>query len=204
LRLATSAQYRVMDESDEALLARSRRDPGAFEQLYRRHADAVVRFAARRADDPASVVDLVAAVWLEVLGSLERFDPRRGRALPWILGIAANLCASERRRRAREREAVRRLGGRRVLQDDDHLRLEQKIDAARSAAVLRSALGTLPPAERVVAELVLVDDLTPSEVATALGIPAATARMRLARARRKLRPLVDPPTLLMDIEEASS
>jgi RNA polymerase sigma factor (sigma-70 family) len=204
LRLAPSAQYRVMSESDEALLGRSLRDPDAFAELYKRHVDAVVRFAARRAEDPETVVDLVAAVWLEVLGSLERFDPRRGRALPWILGIAANLCASERRRRAREREALRRLGGRRVLHDDDHARLEQKIDAARSAAVLRGALDGLPPSERIVAELVMVEGLTPTEVASALGIAGATVRMRLTRARGKLKPLVDPPTLLVDIEEAPS
>jgi RNA polymerase sigma-70 factor, ECF subfamily len=197
LRRPPSVQYRVMTRapneelSDETLLARARHDRQAFEQFYRRHFDAIVRFAARRSNDQSMVVDLVAAVWLEVVASLDRFDPRQGRALPWILGIAANLCASERRRRGRERQALRRLAGRRVLEDDDYARLDREIDAARTAAALRGALSGLPPGERVVAELVLVDGLTPSEVASALGIPAASVRMRLTRARRKLRAKVE-------------
>jgi RNA polymerase sigma-70 factor (ECF subfamily) len=173
-------------ESDAALLARARRDPEAFAQIYRRHVDAVVRFAARRVDHPDSVVDLVAAVWLEVLGSLERFDPRRGPVLPWILGIASNLCASERRRKAREREAVRRLGGRRALDEDDYHRLERRIDAEAAAARLALAIRRLPLGERAVAEMVLVEGVAPGDAAAALEIPAAALRMRLTRARRKL------------------
>jgi RNA polymerase sigma factor (sigma-70 family) len=198
LRVNRSAQYRVMggspddrDVSDEALLARAHRDPPAFEEFYRRHVDAVVRFAARRSGDPEAVVDLVAAVWLEVVASLDRFDPRRGKALPWILGIAANLWASERRRRAREREALRRLAGRRALDEDDYARLEREIDAARAAPTLHREIGDLPPAERVTAELVLIEGLTPAQVGDALGIPSSAVRMRLTRARRRLRAAVE-------------
>jgi len=173
--------------TDRELLVASRVDTGAFEELYRRQVGATIRFAARRAERPSDVVDLVAAVWLEVVASLDRYEPHRGDALPWILGIAANLCAVDRRRRAREREVVRRLGGRRALDDDDFERLERAIDAHAVAPALRRGLRELPPAERGVAELVLLEGLTPAQAAEALGIRAAAIRMRLARARRKLR-----------------
>lgn len=173
--------------TDRELLVASRVDTGAFEELYRRQVGATIRFAARRAERPSDVVDLVAAVWLEVVASLDRYEPHRGDALPWILGIAANLCAVDRRRRAREREVVRRLGGRRALDDDDFERLESAIDAHAVAPALRRGLRELPPAERGVAELVLLEGLTPTQAAEALGIRAAALRMRLARARRKLR-----------------
>jgi RNA polymerase sigma-70 factor (ECF subfamily) len=177
--------------SDETLLARARHDRQAFEQFYRRHFDAIVRFAARRSKDPQAAMDLSAAVWLEVIASLDRFDPRRGRALPWILGIAANLCASERRRRAREREALRRLAARRVLDEDDYAKLEREIDATRAAPAIHREIGELPPAERVAAELVLIEGLTPAQVGAALGIPGSAVRMRLTRARRRLRAMVE-------------
>jgi RNA polymerase sigma factor (sigma-70 family) len=197
LRPTLTAQYRLMaksrdeETSDEALLVRARRDPQAFEQFYRRHFDAVARFAARRSCDPQGVADLVAAVWLEVLASVGGFEPHRGPALPWVLGIAANLCASARRRQARELEALRRLAGRRALDEDDFARLEGAIDAAGSVALIRPVLEDLPPAERVAAEMVLIDGLTPAEAAQALALPAATVRMRLARARRRLRAAVE-------------
>lgn len=180
--------------TDRELLVASRVETAAFEELYRRHVGATIRFAARRAERPNDVVDLVAAVWLEVVASLDRFEPHRGDALPWILGIAANLCAVERRRRAREHEVVRRLGGRRALDEDDYERLEGEIDAAGAAPALRRGLLELPPAERAVAELVFLDGLTPSEAAEALGIRSPAVRMRLARARRKLRAIAEKNT----------
>lgn len=177
-----------MDErTDAELLLAARTDRDAFEELYRRHNAAVIGFAIRRSRKPEEVVDLTGAVWLEVLASLHRFDPALGDPIAWIIGIAANLCAAERRRRAREGELLRRLNGRRALSEDDHLRIEQALDAAAIVPDLMRALAALPGAERVAAEMVFVDGLTPSEAANALGVEAPTLRMRLARARRKLR-----------------
>lgn len=87
-----------MDQPTDADLAvAAGTDTAAFEALYRLHVGSVVRFASRRARTPEEVVDLVGAVWLEVIASLDRFEPARGDVLPWSLGIAANLCATERR-----------------------------------------------------------------------------------------------------------
>jgi RNA polymerase sigma factor (sigma-70 family) len=183
---------RVTDpRTDRELLVASRIETAAFEELYRRHVGTTIRFAARRAERPSDVVDLVGAVWLEVVASLDRYEPHRGDAVPWILGIAANLCAVERRRQAREHEVVRRLEGRRVLDEDDYERLESAIDAVVVAPALRRGLRGLPPSERAVAELVFLDGLTPSEAADALGVRSPAVRMRLARARRKLRAVAE-------------
>ena len=90
-----------------------------------------------------------------------------------MLGIAANLCASERRRQLREREIVQRLGGHRPLDEDDFTRLEHELDAASAYRGLLAALESLPPSERAVAELVLIDELTPTQAARALDGPQA-------------------------------
>lgn len=185
-----------MDQPTDADLAvAAGTDTAAFEALYRRHVGSVLRFASRRARTPEEVVDLVGAVWLEVIASLDRFEPARGDVLPWILGIAANLCATERRRQQRERDVVQRLGGRRLLEDDDFARLEREIDAVAIAPRLRRALASLPPSERAVAELVLLDGLTPAQAAVALQTRPAAVRMRLTRARRKLRAVAEGPEM---------
>ena len=210
LRWGSSEQYEtdgngecdVTDpRTDRELLVASRVETAAFEELYRRHVGATIRFAARRANRPSDVVDLVAAVWLEVVASLDRYEPGRGDALPWILGIAANLCATEHRRQAREREVVRRLGARRTPSDDDYERLESAIDASSVAPALRESLCALPPGERAVAELVLLDELTPEEASEALGVRAAAIRMRLARARKKLRAVAEGSTPQVNFAE---
>ncbi len=56
-----------------------RLDNAALEEVYRRHRAAVLGFAARRARTSDEVVDLVGAVWLEIIASLDRFDPSRAR-----------------------------------------------------------------------------------------------------------------------------
>jgi len=173
--------------TDEQLLARAGEGPAAFEELYRRHVDKVVGFAVRRCSRPDEVPDLVAAVWLEIIESAHLFNPAKGRAVPWLLGVAANLMASEARRSRREHEAKARLAGRRVLEDDDYSLLEEEIDAAGITGDLRNAISTLPEGERAVVELVVLDELTPGQAAKALGILSPTARMRLARGRAKVR-----------------
>jgi RNA polymerase sigma factor (sigma-70 family) len=175
------------DRSDEELLLRACDDPTAFEALYLRHFDATVGFAVRRCARAEEVHDLVAAVWLDVIRAAPRFDPERGRALPWILGVAANLAADQRRRAAREREALRRLAGRRVLSDDDIVRLEESIDASRASLDVLAELAALPPGERAAIELIALDGFSPAKAAEALGMKPATVRMRVSRARAKLR-----------------
>ena len=140
-------------------------DPRLFEEFYRRHVDAVLRFVARRVDDPHTAADLTAEIFLAVLDSAGTYRPHLGSETAWLYGIARNVVSSERRRIARETERDRRISGRRVW----------------------AALARLPEGERAVMELVAVDQLTVTEAAAALGIRQVTARVRLHRARKALR-----------------
>jgi RNA polymerase sigma factor (sigma-70 family) len=155
--------------------------------LYRRCVDATVAFAIRRCATPEQVHDLVAAAWLEVIEASPRFDSARGPALPWILGVTANLANDLRRRQARERDALRRLAGRRALDGNDMVRLEEAIDASRLAPPLMEALRSMPAREREAFELVTFAGLGQQEAAEALEISPTAFRMRLGRARHKLR-----------------
>ncbi|WP_330349859.1 RNA polymerase sigma factor [Streptomyces sp. NBC_00582] len=160
---------------------------GEFEEFYRRHVDAVTRFVARRVDDPHTAADLTAEIFLAVLDSAHTYRPGLGSETAWLYGIARNVVSSERRRVAREAERDRRFSGRRLLEADDIVRLEDKLDAESPGRRLLAALARLPEGERAVIELVAVDQLTVTEAAAALGIRQVTARVRLHRARKALR-----------------
>jgi RNA polymerase sigma-70 factor (ECF subfamily) len=168
-------------------LSRLARDPVAFEALYRRHVTDVTRFVARRAADPHTVADLTAEVFLAVIGSAHTYRESRGTHRAWLYGIARNVVAGERRRAAIELRTERRIAGRRLLEDDDIARLEDRIDAEAEARRLFLTLAGLPPDERAVLELVDVDGLPVREAAAALGVRPGTARVRLHRARRAAR-----------------
>ncbi|MFC4534284.1 RNA polymerase sigma factor [Sphaerisporangium dianthi] len=167
-------------------LARIADDPEAFEAFYRRHFDEVTRFLARRVADPHLVADLVAEVFLAVLDSAHTYRPGKGSETGWLYGVARNTMLAERRRAARELRAGGRLAGRRLLQPDDVVLLEERIDAEDSARRAMAAMAGLPESERALLELVVVDQLTVPEAAAALGIRQGTARVRLHRARRSL------------------
>jgi len=173
-------------------------DPEAFEAFYRRHVEAVMRFMARRVDDPHTVADLVAEVFIAVLDSAHTYRAGLGSELGWLYGVARNTLSAERRRAANELRLAGKIGGRRLLDVDDLSRMEERLDAESPARRALAAMGELPDGERAVLELVVVDQLSVPEAAAALGIRQGTARVRLHRARRALRhvPGVISPTVM--------
>ena len=173
--------------SDRQLLERVP-DPDAVRALYERHVDAVLRFAMRRCRCPEDVADLVSIVFLEVFTAARSYDGRRGDARPWLLGIAVRCLADLNRPAYRRDELVQRLGARAQFQDDEYERVEQALDAARlSPHVERALAEDLTDAERELFLLVAADGLGAADAARSLGLTAVAGRMRLARARRKLR-----------------
>lgn len=173
-------------------LRRIAADPDAFEAFYREHVEAVQRFVARRVDDRDRAADLTTEIFLAAIASAGAYRPGRGTPVAWLFGVARNVVADDRRRRARERRANGEIIGRRLLDDDDVARIEARLDAAARSRALYAALATLPENERAVLELVAVDDLPVAQAAAALGIRPVTARVRLHRARRTLRAQLAP------------
>ncbi|WP_433255343.1 RNA polymerase sigma factor [Streptosporangium sp. CA-135522] len=167
-------------------LRQTMRDPEAFEVFYRRHAERVSRFVARRMTDPHTVDDLTTEVFLAAIDTADTYRPDRGSQEAWLFGIARNVVASELRRAARELHKSGRAAGRRPLDSDDIARLEERIDAERAARPLLSAIARLPKSLRAVAELVDIDGLSVTDAAAALRIRVPTARVRLHRAHNRL------------------
>jgi RNA polymerase sigma factor (sigma-70 family) len=172
---------------DRQLLAVLSTDPGAFESFYRRHVDRVTGFAVRRCDRPEEVADLVSAVFLGVIESSPRYQPERGDPTAWLFGIATNQLRMQRRRAWRSQATVARISGQRLLAPADQLRLEEGIDAARLAGAARRAIDRLPRGERAAFSLVARDGLSAKQAGDVLGLTETAVRVRVSRARRKLR-----------------
>lgn len=168
-----------------------RHDPDALERFYRRHFDDVVSYMSRRCSNPHDVSDLVAEAFVQAIDSAETFDPRRGRPIAWLMGICRNTYRHHVRDTAARRHLERRIEGRRLLDADDVSRLEDVIDAQRRAQRLLGRLDVLTDRERELLELVDLAGLYPVEAARALRITPATARVRLHRARTRLKSLED-------------
>ena len=165
-----------------------------FELLYRAQVDAITAYFARRSADPQTVADLTADTFVQAIASFGSFDPRRGSGRGWLFGIARRVYAGHCEARSRRQESVARLAGRRELEPDQVAELLDRIDAERAGRALVTALAALPAADRALVELVDLDGLTPKEAAATLGLSAGAARMRLMRARTRLRKTTDMTT----------
>jgi RNA polymerase sigma-70 factor (ECF subfamily) len=190
--LLARAEYVVVSRnpSIDADLLAAVPDADAVGELYARHVDAVFRFAVRRCRNPEDVADLVSSVFVEMLSAAGSYDRRRGDVRVWLLGIAARCLADQWRSDRRRSELITRLRTVPELCDDELERVEAMIDAARLAPSAERALGELTEAEQALFLLVAHDELPVADAARALGLTPVAGRMRLARARRKLRTAV--------------
>lgn len=72
---------------------------------------------------------------------------------------------------------------------------EEELGPSELDPALADALRSLSPVDREALLLIAWEELTPSEVARALGINPTAFRVRLLRARRRLRANLDEPRL---------
>jgi RNA polymerase sigma factor (sigma-70 family) len=192
--MSTEAEAVVRTTAERPVAVRTRsqgRPPStpleAFEQVYLRNVEVLMRYFARRCGEPQTVADLTSETFVRAAVGFSRFDPRRGSDRAWLFGIAAHVFARHCDQSAGGLDALARLGGRRPLDQDEIEELTDRIDAERDGASLMELYARLPADERAAIELVDLDELTPMEAALALGVSRVAFRKRLSRARSQLR-----------------
>lgn len=179
--------------TDAELVARFRRDPEMFFDVYERYRRDVYRYVAGRLDGQTAD-DITAETFLAAFGQLSRFNPERGGLRPWLFGIATNMVARHRRKEARHYRALARMGTDPVVESHESY-VVSSVTAQGMRAQLARALLTLSQGELDVVWLVAMSQLSYEEVAQALGISRGTVGSRLSRARRKLRSAIDQEEL---------
>jgi RNA polymerase sigma factor (sigma-70 family) len=163
-----------------------------FEALYRANVAAVTAYFARRSADPQTVADLTADTFVRAITSFATFNPRKGTPRAWVFGIARRIYVAHCQAHSQQRSGVERLAGRRELAPDEVGDLIDRIDAERAGRALVTGLTTLPAEDRAVIELVDLAGLQAKEAAQVLGVSPGTLRMRLMRARARLRRAASP------------
>src|SRR5580698_8728784 len=144
-------------------------DRETFAALYRDHVGRVTGFAVRRLSSPSEVADVVAATFLVALERSDSYDPEKGDPYAWLLGIAANLLANQRRRAVREELARARLDARALLSPDDVEALVNQMDVSAEAIRVRAAMDGLAGSYREVLLLIGESSLSSSAAAKAIG-----------------------------------
>lgn len=149
----------------------------AMEALMASHGSALLRMCYLYLQDEEMARDAVQETFLK---AYRKWDSFRGesRELTWLTRIAINTCRDMRK------TTWFKLFDRRVALED--LPEPGYIQAFRDDTVLR-AVAQLPEKYRVVILLFYYQQLTQADIAQALGMPLATVKTRLMRARAQLR-----------------
>lgn len=158
----------------------------SFESLYRDHVTAISSYFARRTTDPQTVADLTSETFVRAIRSLDGYEGR-GSVRAWLFAIARAVYAQHLAQLIEGRAMVDRLSGQVELGGDDLDDLVDRIDAQRAGRELLKRAGALPEIERSAIEFVDIAGMTPRNAARALGISPGAMRVRLFRARARLR-----------------
>ena len=163
-----------------------------FEAVYRTNVAGITAFFARRCADPQAVADLTSETFAQAIASLASFDPRRGSARAWLFGIAHHVYARHCAQAANGSRLLATLSGRRELDHEEIEELATRIDDQRAGRDLLGRMASLPEVERAAVELVDLAGLAPREAAAALNVSPGLLRVRLFRARNRLRREQEP------------
>jgi len=140
---------------------------------------ALLGYAARRVDQPADAADIVCDVFVVAWRRIDEVPPGHEGTL-WLYGVArrtlANAHRSSKRRRALD------------------VRLRAQVEAApieppdaMITAPVREALARLSADDRELITLTAWEGLSPTEIATVIGVEVGTVRVRLHRARLRFK-----------------
>lgn len=157
-----------------------------FEHAYRTAGTAVLGYALRRSTSHEDALDVVAETFASAWRRRADMPDDPEEARPWLFGIARRCLANASRSTHRASRLSERLANSLATQAlPDPAALHE--GRADSQAVHRALLDQLSDDDRELVTLIAWEGLTPAQAAEALGLTAGTARVRLHRARTRLR-----------------
>ena len=167
-------------------------DENEFEQLYAEHWREVLGYALRRTGSPADAADVASEVFLVVWRRRDEV-PGHDDFRPWLYGVARNVLLNHwRGERRRERLGALLLS---AVGEQHPDTADVVVDRDQHQALI-AAVRALPELDRELVTLVSWEGLSPTEAALALQMNPVTARVRLHRARKRLRASLEEQTRL--------
>jgi RNA polymerase sigma-70 factor (ECF subfamily) len=184
-------------DDDRALVSRCQSgDEAAFEQLVRKYQQVVFNLIYHNLGYRGDVEDVAQKVFSKVYFSLSKFDNKRP-FFPWLYRIAVNQCYDELRRARR-----RRLITFSELSLDDSDAIEKLVSQPETAAanppedkemhaLLLRLLDQLPDPQRTALVMRDLEDVPYEKLAEVLNCTEQAARLKVFRARARLRDLME-------------
>ena len=148
----------------------------AMTEIFSAHLDAVYNYCYRLSGSWSAAEDLTSSVFLEVWRSRQRAVELDGSLLPWLYGVATNVCRNHQRSQRRQARAMTKLRLADIPNGQAADDVVEQVDAEGRAARALERLARLPIADQDVFFLVCWEEMSYVETAEALAIPVGTVR----------------------------
>lgn len=171
----------VQRDPDRSAVEQARRDPRAFEALYRKYVAQVYSFALYELRNVHAAEDLTAQVFLRALAGLPRFreqgDGPDSSFRVWLFQIARNALSNERRRTRRHPTSPLELALDVRSGEDVERTAVERSELARAW----EAIEQLPADRRRALVLRFVNELPAHEIGPILGRSEGATRVLIHR-----------------------
>jgi RNA polymerase sigma-70 factor (ECF subfamily) len=169
---------------DRSAVEAARRDPRAFEALYRKYVAQVYSFALYELRDTHAAEDLTAQVFMRALAGLpgfrEQSEPPGSSFRVWLFQIARNAIANERRRARRHPDGPLELALEIPASDD----VQAAVAERDELALAWQSIDGLPTERRQALLLRFVEEMSTREIGEVLGRSEGATRVLIHRALR--------------------
>ena len=169
-----------VDDERQLVAGAVRKDPDAWEALYRRAYVGLFVYARRRLSCDAAAEDAVSETMIRALDRISTFTSRGAGIDAWLTGILRNVVLESYRHDGRTAPVAAFVDG------GSAGPLDHVIDQEEHLGV-RAAFERLAPLEQEVLELRVVQGLSAEGVGEVLGRGAGAVRMAQSRAVGRLR-----------------
>lgn len=174
------------DHSDRELAELIRQNASAaepaFRELYHRYARRVYAYSLKALGDPATARDIVQDTFIRVLSRLRTGEPIESM-IAFVMTICRNLCLNHKR------------DSRMEYIEPDQIELvsfDEPYERIETSRIVADALRALPEAYREPLLLQVYGGLSYVEICDVTGDSLPSVRHRIARAKQKLRAILQP------------
>lgn len=197
-------------DEDKELAARSKQgDPHAFEELVRKYQQVILNLAYHYVGWRDEIEDIAQKIFSKVYFSLPKFDIRRP-FFPWLYRIAINQCYDELRRAKRQKVrtfselSIDETGSIEKLISQNEIPAASDENRQELHALLHRMLDQLPSHQRMAIVLRDIELIPYVEMAEILKCTEQAARLKVFRARIRLKTLMEKALQKKDHPSAKS
>lgn len=185
--MARSPYIRIVDPSDEALLAGfATGDPGTAAAFVRRFQGRVYGLALTIVRQPAIAEEVAQETFARVYRHAGNYDARKGRVSTWLLSIARNLSIDVTRMRRLDPVDPEVIAAEVSLTSQEPAADELEVQPDERDQ-LRAAITDLPDDQRRALVLAAYMGRTAREISDLDDVPLGTVKTRIRTAMIKLR-----------------